>query len=70
MRMLARIHGNIGYVEVPVEDGVPNPFTTNYNNKPRVYALEMEMTESQDWQMGQVVTMAFKRSEIELLEEA
>lgn len=70
MRTLVRINGHTGYVDIPVENNTPNPYITNFANQRNKYFLEMEITESPDWEAERVVGMVFSRGQVEILEES
>jgi hypothetical protein len=68
MRTLVRINGHTGYVDIPTENDAPNPYVPNAPNLRNKYLLEMEITESPDWEAGRVVGMLFTRDQVEILE--
>lgn len=66
MQVLVRINGHTGYVEI--EDN--NPYATPLEGKRGLFLLPMEITDSPDWQVGETVTMLFKRGQVEILEDS
>jgi hypothetical protein len=69
MRTLVQISIHKGYVDIPIENDKPNPYTTNMPNSPRLYTLEMEILESPDFEVGTIQNMVFKRGQVKILAE-
>lgn len=70
MRTLVQISIHKGYVDLPMEGDKPNPYATTYGGNPRLYALDMEIVESPDFEAGHIQQLVFKRGQVTILEES
>jgi hypothetical protein len=70
MRTLVKIYDYTGYVDIPVEDGQPNPYTSPYANHRGKFFLDMEILESIDFPVGHMLKVVFTRGAVELLENS
>lgn len=67
MRTLVKISVHVGYVDIPVENEKPNPYITNYGNNPRLFALDMEIVDSPDFEAGITQQMVFSKGQVVIL---
>lgn len=70
MRTLVQIAQHKGYVDIPIENNVPNPYAVNFQGRKGQFVLMLEISEDGDFQIGKVVEVVFKYGQVQILEES